>query len=331
MCYKVEKQRKIEQKLADELKNVPDFIADFFDRYKSSATKKINWIYIRDMLNWMLSNGWIKKDSISDITVKDMNDITSNNVIKYLNELKNGILGRSNSLDSINTKKNVFSAFWNYLRQNKCVDENVIAYIPKNLYKSEKKFKEVEIPTDEEVEEFLKRVNDGNKNEFNVIRNIAIVQLIKGSGIRSEELINMDINDLHLYDEDRPYMMILGKGNIEMYDKVYMSKRAKMYLEEYLTMRDIFIRERKITNKALFLSNENKRMSKGAITSFFERYSDGGIYPHMLRHWVGTDLYNRTNNIMIVQRQLRHKNLETAARYYVHMDESVIANAVLDL
>lgn len=110
-----------------------------------------------------------------------------------------------------------------------------------------------------------------------------------------------------------------------------MSKRAKMYLEEYLTMRDIFIRERKITNKALFLSNENKRMSKGAITSFFERYSDGRIYPHMLRHWVGTDLYNRTNNIMIVQRQLRHKNLETAARYYVHMDESTIANAVLDL
>lgn len=331
MCYKVEKQRKIEQKLADELKNVPDFIADFFDRYKSSATKKINWIYIRDMLNWMLSNGWIKKDSISDITVKDMNDITSNNVIKYLNELKNGISGRANSLDSINTKKNVFSAFWNYLRQNKCVDENVIAHIPSNLYKSEKKFKEVEIPTDEEVEEFLKRVNDGNKNEFNVIRNIAIVQLIKGSGIRSEELINMDINDLHLYEEDRPYMMVLGKGNIEIYDKVYMSKRAKIYLEEYLTMRDIFIREREITNKALFLSNENKRMSKGAITSFFKRYSDGRIYPHMLRHWVGTDLYNRTNNIVLVQRQLRHKNLETAARYYVHMDESTIANAVLDL
>ena len=96
-------------------------------------------------------------------------------------------------------------------------------------------------------------------------------------------------------------------------------------------MRDIFIREREITNKALFLWKENKRMSKGAITSFFKRYSDGRIYPHMLRHWVGTDLYNRTNNIVLVQRQLRHKNLETAARYYVHMDESTIANAVLDL
>lgn len=331
MCYKVEKQRKIEQKLAEELKNVPGFIADFFDRYKSSATKKINWIYIRDMLNWMLSNGCIKKDSISNIVEEDMNGITSNNVIKYLNELKNGILGRANSLDSINTKKNVFSAFWNYLRQNKCVEENVIAYIPKNLYKSEKKFKEVEIPSDEEVEEFLRRVNDGNKNEFNVIRNIAIVQLIKGSGIRSEELINMDINDLHLYEEDRPYMMILGKGNIQEYDKVYMSEQARINMEEYLKIRSLFVNEREIKNEALFLSNENNRLSKGAITGFFRKYSDETIYPHMLRHWVGSKLYQETKDIVLVQRQLRHKNLETAARYYVHMDESVIANAVLAL
>lgn len=331
MCYKVEKQRKIEQKLAEELKNVPGFIADFFDRYKSSATKKINWIYIRDMLNWMLSNGCIKKDSISGITVKDMNDITSNNVIKYLNELKNGILGRANSLDSINTKKNVFSAFWNYLRQNKCVEENVIAHIPSNLYKSEKKFKEVEIPTDEEVEKFLISITTGNKNEFNIIRNIAIVQLIKGSGIRSEELINMDVSDLRLYEEDRPYMMVLGKGNIQEYDKVYMSEQARINMEEYLKIRSLFVNEREIKNEALFLSNENNRLSKGAITGFFRKYSDETIYPHMLRHWVGSKLYQETKDIVLVQRQLRHKNLETAARYYVHMDESVIANAVLAL
>ena len=331
MCYKVEKQRKIEQKLAEDLKNVPGFISDFFDRYKSSATKKINWIYIRDMLNWMLSNGCIKKDSISGITVKDMNDITSNNVIKYLNELKNGISGRANSLDSINTKKNVFSAFWNYLRQNKCVEENIIAHIPSNLYKSEKKFKEVEIPTDEEVEKFLISITTGSKNEFNIIRNIAIVQLIKGSGIRSEELINMDVSDLRLYEEDRPYMMVLGKGNIQEYDKVYMSEQARINMEEYLKIRSLFVNEREIKNEALFLSNENNRLSKGAITGFFRKYSDETIYPHMLRHWVGSKLYQETKDIVLVQRQLRHKNLETAARYYVHMDESTIANAVLDL
>ena len=207
----------------------------------------------------------------------------------------------------------------------------MISHIPGNLYKSEKRYKEVEIPTDEQVEKFLVNITDGNKNEFNIIRNIAIVQLIKGSGIRSEELINMDISDLHLYEEKRPYMMILGKGNIQEYDKVYMSEQARMNIEEYLKIRTFFVTERKIKDNALFLSNENNRLSKGAITGFFNLYSEGEIYPHMLRHWVGSKLYEETKDIVLVQRQLRHKNLETAARYYVHMDESTIADAVLDL
>ena len=77
MCYKIEKQRKIEQKLAKELKDIPDFISDFFDRYKSAATKRVNWIYIRDMLNWMINNKYINKQSIAEINETDMQIITS--------------------------------------------------------------------------------------------------------------------------------------------------------------------------------------------------------------------------------------------------------------
>ena len=72
MCYKIEKQRKIEQKLAKELKDIPDFISDFFDRYKSAATKRVNWIYIRDMLNWMVNNKYINKQSIAEINETEM-------------------------------------------------------------------------------------------------------------------------------------------------------------------------------------------------------------------------------------------------------------------
>ena len=75
------------------------------------------------------------------------------------------------------------------------------------------------------MEEFICNLNDGNGNEFNIIRNIAIVKLIMGSGIRSEELINLDMKDLYL-DEERPYIMVLGKGKIEQYDKVFISQEA---------------------------------------------------------------------------------------------------------
>ena len=166
---------------------------------------------------------------ICDITIEELNQITSNHIIKYLNDLKAGIGVRKNSLDSICTKKNVFSAFWNYMFLNKFVDDNIIRHIPGHLYKSEITQKEVKVPTDEQVQNFICRLNDGNNNEFNIIRNLAIVKLLMGSGIRSEELINLDVKDLCL-DEEKPYIMILGKGKIEQYDKVFISLDAKRYL-----------------------------------------------------------------------------------------------------
>lgn len=329
MCYKADKHRHLSLTLSEKLKDVPDFIAEFFDRYKSAATKNSNWGYIRDLLQWLLDKNYIKKENISQITIEDMNKITSNYVIKYLNELKDGITGRKNSLDSLCTKKNVFSAFWGYMFMNKYATDNIIRHIPSHLYKSEVTQKEVIVPTDEQVEEFICNLNDGNGNEFNIIRNIAIVKLIMGSGIRSEELINLDMKDLYL-DKERPYIMVLGKGKIEQYDKVFISQEAKQYVEDYLIQRNIFVKENDVESSALFLSNERGRMSKTAITNFFSRYSDS-ISPHQLRHWHGTKLYALTKDIVKVQRQLRHSSLETAAKYYVHIDESDIADAVSEL
>ena len=245
MCYKADKHRHLSLTLSEKLKDVPDFISEFFDRYKSAATKNSNWGYIRDLLQWLLEKNYIKKENISQITTEDMDKITSNHVIKYLNELKDGITGRKNSLDSLCTKKN-----------------NIIRHIPSHLYKSEVTQKEVIVPTDEQVEEFICNLNDGNGNEFNIIRNIAIVKLIMGSGIRSEELINLDMKDLYL-DEERPYIMVLGKGKIEQYDKVFISQEAKQYVEDYLKQREMFIRDNEVENNALFLSNERGRNQSG--------------------------------------------------------------------
>ena len=331
MCYKVEKHRNITISLAEKLKDVPDFISDFFDRYKSATTKRCYWGYIRDLLQWLINKDYIKKKSISDITKEDMTLITDQMIIKYLNDLKLGMSGKQNRLDSLQTKKNIFGAFWNYMLKNHYVSDNIIRNIPSGLYKSEKINKEVKIPTDEQVDRFITHLNDGNRNEYDIIRNITIVQLMLGSGIRSEELINLNIEDLYL-DKDKPYIMVLGKGNIEEYDKVYISQSAKDTLIEYLEKeRNIFVKDRGIKENALFLSNQNRRITKTPITNFFATYSNGEINPHMLRHWVGSKLYEKTKDIVLVQRQLRHKSLETAARYYVYMSDEVVADAMATL
>lgn len=328
MCYKEEKHIALNRMLADKLENIPDFISDFFDRYKSAATKNCNWGYIRDLLEWLIIKKYISKNTISDITIQDINCIKSNHIIKYLNELQSGQYKRKNTLDSIRTKKNVFSAFWNYMFVNKYVDDNIIQHIPSKLFKQEETKKEVYVPTDEQINRFLENI--GNDDSFITMRNLAIVKLFIGSGIRSEELINLDMKDLHL-DENPAYIMVLGKGKLEKYDEVYISKAAKDTLMAYLNYRKEFVKENNIEDNAVFLSSNKRRISKTVITSFFDKYSEGQIFPHALRHWVGTRLYESTKDIVLVQEQLRHKDLETTKRYYVHMDKSKIANAVAGL
>ena len=261
-----------------------------------------------------------------------MDNLTSNNIIAYLDDLQNGVTVKKNAQSTIDTKKNALGSFWTYLSTHHYVYDNIVRLIPSGRFSVEQSNEEtvVTVPTKEEIEEFLARLNDGNGNEFNIIRNMTIVKLILGSGIRSEELINLDIEDLYL-TEEKPYIMVLGKGKQNKKDKVYISEVARSSLIEYLKIREYFIKENDFIDSALFLSNERRRMGKTAITNFFNRYSDGKINPHMLRHWVGTELYKRTKDIVLVQKQLRHSSLETAAKYYVHMSEDTIAEAVAGL
>ncbi len=328
MCYKLEKHKAITIKLNEEMQNLPDFITDFFSRYKSATSKRNYWCYLKDLLEWLIENKCINKQSLSEITPEDLNSVTDTHVIRYLDDLQLGLSRKKNTLDSISTKKNIFSAFGEYLTVRTLVQHNVVRLIEKGRYKPEKSNEEtvVKIPTEEQLENFLESLQTNDK-EYDGIRNLTIVQLILGSGIRSEELINLDVKDICLEDQ-HPYIKVLGKGKVEKYDIVPINHTAMINLKMYLKKREEFLKEKGFEDDALFLSNQKQRISKPTITKFFEKYSNGEIYPHMLRHYVGTKLYEKTHNIVIVQKQLRHANYETTVRYYVHVDNEDLWDAM---
>lgn len=328
MCYKQEKHKRLSINLAEKLKDVPDFISDFFMRYKSPTTQNCNWGYIRDLLQWLIDNGFIQKEKIADITKEDLQKLTPEKIARYFTDLQQGITRKKNSLDSIKTKRNIFHVFWNYLVNRDYVSKNIIGDDSlKGKFKTESKEKVVVVPTNQQIEEFLENIDNEKSGSFTVARNIAVVKLILGSGIRSEELINLDLDDLHLYDK-RPYIEILGKGNVQNKSEVFISSEAMYIMRDYLKQRRKFLGDGFDMEKAVFVSEQKRRLSKTAMTDFFDRYSHGSINPHMLRHWFGTKLYKDTKDIVLVQTQLRHKNLETTSKYYVHIDKEALANAV---
>lgn len=331
MGYKADQHKKIEEWLQHETKNIPEFITDYLLTLKSSRTKQTNWRVIGDLFSYLLTSNILHKTSLVEVTKEDIHGIAFTHIIRYLDQqIING-----NSLSTVNTKKAILGGFWTYLVNTEVTNRNIVHSIPKSKYKEEATRKVVEIPTEDQLDSFIQNLMIGNNNEFNIQRNLTIVHLFIGSGIRAEELIGLDMSDLYL-EEDRPYIMVMGKGKRHVKDRVYITDQAADYLDEYIDFRKIFVIDKqragvKTDDEAVFLANSGKRMTKTAIDAFFNRYSNGQIYPHMLRHLCGTRIFEKTNDILAVQTQLRHKSVETAAKYYIHVSDDYIANVMREL
>lgn len=328
MCYKIEAQKKLEVKLNEKLQDVPNIIKDFLITFKSSRTKNVNWSCIKDMFEFFLKNNIIQKDSISNIDADDLKQILPIDITKYLNSLTN-----THQMSSITTQKAIISSFWTYLESRRVCESNIVYKVPKKLYKVEKSNIDttVKIPTQEELDRFERNVKR-IPNKFTSCRNLSIIKLFCGSGIRSEELIGLDMKDVFL-EVESPYIMVWGKGKKQVQDKVPLSYEAIDSLTKYFRKRKLFIEEKRKQNKnvdetSVFISNAGKRISKSAIDDFFKRYSNKTITPHMLRHWCGSWLYEDTKNIELVRKVLRHKNVATTVAHYVHVADNDVDSAV---
>lgn len=313
MCYKDEVQKKNADKLQRKFDedNIPGFIRDYFYNLNSEVGKLNYYCIIISMLKWMIENKRIKKKFVSEIIEQDINSLSKTDVIVYLETLiTNGI-----SPSTINTKKNVLSSFWSHLVDEGICDKNIIHSIPKSKFKIKKK-NNAKIPLPEDIMEMIEKIKQ-KKDDFVRERNLVIVRVLKGTGLRESELAGLDLKDLHL-ENSKPYITVMGKGVYYTQDAepVLVSKDAKLALEEWLKIRNKV--ENIIDDKAVFINKNGKRLSEDNIQAIFRNYSGGKITPHMMRHLYGTVLYQESgHNVALVQEQLRHASSDTTLSIYV--------------
>lgn len=316
MCYKDEVQRKNAEKLQMKFEqdNVHSFIRDYFYNLNSEAGKLNYYSVIVSMLNWMIGNHRIKKESVSEITEQDVNLLSKTDVIVYLETL----IANGTSPSTINTKKNILSSFWSHLVDEGICDKNIIHSIPKSKFKIKKK-NNAKVPLPEDMMEMIEKIKQ-KKDDFVRERNLVIVRVLKGTGLRESELAGLDLNDLHLED-NKPYIMVMGKGVYYTQDAepVLVSKDAKLAFEEWLKIRSKV--ENIIDDKAVFINKNGRRLSEDNIRAIFKNYSGGKITPHMMRHLYATVLYQESgHDAAFVQEQLRHSDVNTTLGTYAAGD-----------
>lgn len=321
MCYKDEIQKingeKLQRKFDEE--NVPMFIQKYFINIDSKAGAINYWSAIKDLLLWLMSEKIIKKNFVSEISPDDFYDVESEDIKLYLNYKQESGMSKT----TLNTRKHIFSSFWEYLvNKNKCpVEKNIILMVKykgkptnNNLFRK--------LPSQEQLEKMEENIMK-KQDDLVRIRNLSVLKVLKGTGIRESELAGLDLEDLYLDEEAynfigemMPCIRIVGKGS---YDKdesrvVYITGKAIESLKEWLEYRGNLVNI--VNRNAVFINKNGKRLSEYNIQSIFRTYGEG-VTPHMIRHWFATVMAN-TGNLAFAQQQLGHSSVDTTVNNYAN-------------
>lgn len=162
-----------------------------------------------------------------------------------------------------------------------------------------------------EVEQLIATA-DGQDDPFLRARDVAIVEMLYGTGMRVAELCGMNLSS---YDESLAFVHVVGKGKKERY--IPLGQFAIEALNRYLDVRQTCASSQET---ALFLSQKGNRVTTDQIRYVMRRLRKlGGLHkqltPHSLRHSFATDLLERGADLRAVQELLGHESLSTTGRY----------------
>lgn len=161
-------------------------------------------------------------------------------------------------------------------------------------------------------------------------RDVAILTLFLGTGIRISELIGIDIEDVDFYNNA---FLITRKGGSQ--DSLVFGEEVRLALLNYMLVRD-GIQAISGHESALFLSIQRKRITVRAVENLVKKYAAMAaplkkISPHKLRSTYGTMLYRETGDIYLVADVLGHKDVNTTRKHYAALSEDrrrIAAHAV---
>lgn len=256
-------------------------------KYKSSKTKDVKEIDVSAIHNSMFK-------------VIDTDDVDK--YIGYLTSL-------NNNGNTINRKLASIETFYNFLIQEKIVNENAIKKVDR-VNQSEK----VKEPlTEIEVEKLIATIQ--NSNDRFKLRNATLFILFINTGARETELTGLKMEQI----KNNEYFILHGKGDKERI--VYLSDLGKTALKKYLIYREQFMREHYIKSDYLFTSQQGNKFSPTTVFEMLKDYAEKAgldkdkVSPHRLRHFFATLMYDSGVDFRMIQVLLGHSSITTTERY----------------
>ncbi len=322
------------QKIRLLLTDLPPYIKDFFRGRELSTSTKTRLSYSYDFkvfFTFLIQNNpaW-KNRRIQDISLSDLDQLTLSDFEEFQEYLKvytdpaTGTLIK-NSAGGIARKISTVRSLFTYLYRHDMISRNE----PSKVEMPKIAEKDIIRLEPDEVAELLDYVEScgatltPHRQKYykkTVARDLAILTLLLGTGLRVSECVGLNFDDVDLKNDG---VRVTRKGGKEM--TVYFGDEVHDALENYLTIRDE-IQEVPGHERAFFLSMQRKRISVDAVENLVKKYAKvvapaKHITVHKLRSTYGSNLYAETNDIYLVADVLGHNDVNTTKRHYAALSE----------
>ena len=333
----VEEIREISSKL-------PDFVTHFIIGIQLKTTPLTRLEYVRDLktfFDFLLLHKFKKYSEPSDITISDINSLKAYDIeffLEYLSSYKSESGKTLNCSDTAKHRKlSSIRSFFKFLYRREFISENITVKVDSPKIHD----KPIRFLEPDEIAKLLDLASSGENlsrqqsayHKKTKLRDVAIISLFLGTGIRISECVGIDRNELDL---SQNAVVVTRKGGSQ--SLLYYSNEVKRALIEYINWVDNEIEQqtqigKNITDKsALFLSLQGKRITTRAVQMLVEKYCKiiaplKHITPHKLRSTFGTMLYRETNDIYVVADVLGHHDVNTTKKHYAAISDEIRKSA----
>lgn len=330
--YSVERHREYTLKLRALLDNeLPRFCGEFFRGIDSVSSPLTRYAYAVDLKTFFVflttEIDRFENKTVIDLELGDLDLVTSTDIEIYMeylslyekngNDTSNGERGKARKLSTLR-------ALYKYFYKKQKITSN-----PPSLVDTPKIREKAIIRLEpDEVAELLDTVNGGEglsdrqKKFFAKTRkrDIAILTLFLGTGIRISELVGVNFDDINFLTNE--FSITRKGGNVEI---LSFGEEVRDALVVYLGEREQ-LTAAPGSEDALFLSLQKKRITVRAVEQLVKKYASIAapqkkISPHKLRSTYGTMLYHETKDIYLVANVLGHKDVNTTRKHYAAVSQ----------
>ncbi len=280
-------------------------LEDYIHFLKVERQLAVNTItsYSRDLNNYI--------DFLSSENIKTIEVVTRQTILSYLQFMNE----QGKSARTVSRHISSIRSFHQFLLREKVTTNDPTVHL--ELPKIEQR-----LPRVLSMEEIDKLIAAPDQTRPQGVRDNALLEILYGTGMRVSELIDLDVDDIHL---SMGFVRVFGKGGKERI--IPLGNKAIESCTRYINeVRPNFIEKKQANHDALFLNMHGGRLTRQGCWKLLKGHAEDlklqkKLTPHILRHSFATHLIENGADLRAVQEMLGHADISTT-QIYTHVSRA---------